>query len=188
MDTSSQDPGRYVVPTQVHRTLSFAGGEINRSKSLRSPRFCASSPSWYLCDKRAASSKTLSIIDIVPGHRDEDHKHWHSVLSFCIRDFVLSESFKMTFNSTIAYQMEHPDDNQQRMIQIVTAVMIVIASISMVMRWVSRYMKQTPLGWEDHTMLAGWVFTTSSKYDRETQLRCYLGLFHYISGFPIQCY
>lgn len=63
----------------------------------------------------------------------------------------------MTFNSTVAYQLAHPEDDQQKMIQIVTGVMIGIATLSMVLRVISRRMKNSPLSWEDYTMIAGWA-------------------------------
>jgi hypothetical protein len=63
----------------------------------------------------------------------------------------------MGFNSTVAYQLAHPQDDQQKMIQIVTGVMLGVATLSMTMRWISRRMKETPLDLEDYTMFGGWV-------------------------------
>jgi len=84
----------------------------------------------------------------------------HLTAHFCIlsSSTVLRISVNMSFNSTIAYQLEHPGDNQQKMIQIVTGVMIGLASFSMVLRWISRWMKKQGLGLDDHTMLVGYIF------------------------------
>jgi hypothetical protein len=66
-------------------------------------------------------------------------------------------SFTVNMNSTAAYQLEHPEDDQRTMIRIVTGVMVGLATLSMVLRHVSRRIKNTPMGLEDWSMIGGWV-------------------------------
>jgi hypothetical protein len=62
-------------------------------------------------------------------------------------------------NSTVAYQLEHPEDNRQAVCRIVTGVMLALATISMGLRVLSRKMKDVKLTWEDYAMFGGWVTT-----------------------------
>jgi hypothetical protein len=63
-------------------------------------------------------------------------------------------------NSTVAYQLEHPEDNRQAVCRIVTGVMLALATISMGLRVLSRRIKDVSLTWEDYVMFGGWVITS----------------------------
>lgn len=112
--------------------------------------------------------------------------------SSCFLNFVvcritscLWRTFKMTFNSSAAYQLSHPQDDQQNMIRIVTGVMLGVATLSMILRFVSRKMKNSPLSWEDHTMVLGWV--TYTVKEGGASLTSTTGILRSLLLFHVEC-
>ncbi|KAI9743882.1 MAG: hypothetical protein M1818_002616 [Claussenomyces sp. TS43310] len=63
-------------------------------------------------------------------------------------------------NSTIAYQWEHASDDAQPTLRIVTGVMWGVATLSMLLRFIARRVKNSRPSGEDWAMIIGWVFTT----------------------------